>query len=185
MAVCAGGAVMLWHATAATIAAVGVAQRVPYGASIPESSLIQIEVHPDPGVSPVPWSRRGDLVGHQAATDLLPGSVLTPDAVAAVSIPAPGRALVGIHVKPGQLPATALQPRDNVLLVTTDASAPASGSSDSAASGWSIGGTVITVGSPDPDGALTVDVEIAAPDAAAVAAQSGADHLAIVLQARG
>ena len=67
----------------------------------------------------MPADQRADLVGQRAATDLPAGLLLTPDSTTADPIPAPGTSLVGVAVKPTQMPATPLGAGDPVTLVAT------------------------------------------------------------------
>lgn len=182
IAACGVGAVAFYDSTSDLVPAVGVMARVPFGSVVGENDLVQIQVHPDPAVTAVPWAQRGQVVvGQRAATDLLPGSVITAGAVGGVSIPGPGQALVGVAVKPGQLPATPLAARDTVLLVATDGPV-----GDAAGPpGPAVHGTVVTVGEPDGAGARTVDVEVASGDAGGLAARAAAGRIAVVLEPKG
>src|SRR5206468_1397492 len=85
-----------------------------------------------------------EVVGRTAPTDLQPGEIVTPDAVSdSATVPGAGQQLIGVPVKPGQLPAAPLQPRQPVLLV------PA-GVAGAAAEAWPpVRGAVISVFDPD------------------------------------
>lgn len=181
MATCGAGAVTVFNSSSDLQPAVGVAAEVPFGSMITEGDLVQIQVHPDPAVHAVAWDQRAQLVGQRAATDLLPGSVITGEAVGRASIPAPGQSLVGVAVKTGQLPATPLNPRDKVLLVPTESAV----GGDPGAGGSTIGGTVVVVGDVDGSGVRVVDIEVPGGEAGQLAAQASAGRIAIVLQPRG
>lgn len=178
MAVCAAGAVALYTGTSTLQQSVGVAVRVPFGATVEESDLVPVQVHPDPAVRAVPWDQRGSVVGQRAATDLLPGSVLSTGMVGGVSVPNAGQSLVGVAVKPAQLPATPLKPRDRVLLVGIGGPLTATGNG-------AIEGTVVVVGPSGGSGERVVDVEVPGSRAVDLAAQAAAGKVAIVLQPRG
>jgi hypothetical protein len=137
-AVSATGTVWLFNATDDAVPAVGVARPVRYGETITADSLREVRVRPDPGVQPLTWKQRSDLVGRTSPTDLLPGGIVTSEVLSATAdIPAPDQQLVGVPVKAGQLPVTALEPRQPVLLV------PAGAAPDS----WGpVHGSVVTVG---------------------------------------
>lgn len=181
MAVCGVGAVAVYQSTNDLQAAVGVAVEVPYGSVITEADLVQIQVHQDPAVRAVAWEQRTALVGQRAATDLLPGSVITADAGGGVTIPGAGESLVGVAVAPGNLPATPLGPRDPVLLIATDGPAGAS----TGEAGAAISGTVVLVGGSDSTGARVVDVVVPSEQAGTLAARAAAGRIAIVLQPGG
>lgn len=181
MAACGAGTVTLFNASANLAPSVGVAIRVPFGGTITEADLVQVQVHPDPAVRAIPWAQRSALIGQRAATDLLPGSVVTPEVVGGAGIPEAGQALVGIAVKANQLPTTPLAPRDRILLVATDG--PAGGETGTA--GAVVGGSVVKVSNADGSGIRVVDVQVLARDAGPLAARAAAGRIAVVLQPRG
>ena len=108
-------------------------------------------------LKPVSWDQRSTLVGQLAATDLQTGMLLTARSVTDVQVPPPGKALVGVLVKSGQVPVTPLSPQDQVLLVPADqqAAPSAAGAADARNR---CEAEVYTVGAADANGTRTVDV---------------------------
>ena len=165
------------------VAVVGVARDVSWGQEVQASDLVAVEMVPDPALKPVGWDQRATLVGQLAATDLQTGMLLTARSVTDVQIPPPGKALVGVLVKSGQVPVTPLSPQDQVLLVPADQQA-APPAASAAAAAAPVEAEVYTVGATDANGTRTVDVLV--PQAAAVqtASAAAAGRLAIVLVPR-
>ena len=164
------------------VAVVGVAHDVPWGQEIQASDLVAVEVVPDPALNPVSWDQRATLVGQLAATDLQTGMLLTAQSATDQQIPPPGRALVGVQVKSGQVPVTALSPQDRVLLVPADQ--PGAVSAAKAGDVKPVEAEVYTVGAADANGTRTVDVLVPEKAAAQTASDAAAGRLAIVLVPR-
>jgi hypothetical protein len=165
------------------VAVVGVAHDVAWGQEIQASDLVTVEMVPDPALKPVSWDQRSTLVGQLAATDLQTGMLLTAGSVTDVQVPPPGKALVGVLVKSGQVPVTPLSPQDQVLLVLADQQAVPSVASAAAAAA-PVEAEVYTVGATDANGTRTVDVLVPQASAAQTAAAAAAGRLAIVLVPR-
>lgn len=95
-----------------------VSRRVPAGQVIEAADLSVIRVSTDPGLAPIAGGRVDEVVGLAAATDLVPGTLLTTEHLDQDEILEAGSAVVGIALRGGQLP-TGLQPGDRVLIVRT------------------------------------------------------------------
>lgn len=174
-ALCATGTVFIYRNVDTTIAAVGVAAPVRYGQAVPDSSVREVQVRPDPGLTPVLWKDRSQFIGRKATTNLWPGSVLTAQAVGGDVPPRPGEQLLGIAVKPAQLPATPLEPLKPVLLVP-------SGQSGTVTETWEpVQGTVVRVGERDQTGLRVVDVVVAEHQGPQLATRGSVGTVAIVL----
>ncbi|MEV4144407.1 flagellar biosynthesis protein FlgA [Amycolatopsis sp. NPDC049691] len=170
-ALSAAGVVWVFRATDEAVAAVGVARPVRYGEIIPAEALREVQVRPDPGVRPLPWDRRFDVVGRTSPTDLQPGEIVTPDVVSdAAAVPGAGQQLIGVPVKPGQLPAAPLQPRQPILLVPAGAEA------------WPpVRGAVISVSDRDATSTQVVDVVVPEANGVGLASRASAGGVAIVV----
>ncbi len=142
----------------------------------------------DPGVDTVPADALESVVGQRTRVDLLPGSLLTRGSLGGADVPAAGQVLLGVSLKPGQLPGRPLSRGDRAELVTTQ---PAVTTTDpgrgGTASRAASGPVVVTVDAqlpPAADGSVVVDL-VVPPAAAAAAAQSAADgRLVLVLLPR-
>jgi hypothetical protein len=176
-AVSATGVVWVFRAVDDSIAAVGVASPVRYGEVVTAEALLEVHVRPDPGVHPLGWDQRFEIIGKPASTDLRPGALVTPDLAAeSASAPGPGEQLVGVPVKPGQLPTTTLEPRQPVLLV------PVGATDDT---GTPVRGSILRVGARDSSSLQVVDVLVSARDGVQVASRASAGGVAIVALPKG
>ncbi|MBN1171064.1 MAG: flagellar biosynthesis protein FlgA [Micromonosporaceae bacterium] len=164
-----------------------VAHDVPYGSAIGAGDLTVVNVNPAPGLSPIPASERDQVIGQHAAADLFAGTLLTRAQVTDLTIPAPGEQLVGIELKPGQLPARTLRPGDAVILVIVPPSSLA-GVPDSQPSGTSrpstIPATVEGSAPPQTNGNVRVDVAVSQSDGPTVASMAAAGRVVIVVTTR-
>lgn len=179
-AVSAAGIVWVFKSTDDAVAAVGVARPVRYGEVITAEALREVQVRPDPGIRPLSWSERSQVIGRTSPTDLVPGEIVTPDATSdTVTVPSEGQQLVGVLVKPGQAPAAPLQPRQPVLLV------PA-GVAESAAEAWPpVRGAVLSVSERDATSGQVVDVVVPDVSGAQLASRASAGGVAIVVLPKG
>lgn len=176
------GAVWAVNALGERVSVVAVAEEVRYGEVVERADLVEAQISVDDALSPVLFADVNDLVGMIAATDLLPGTLLTRDQLTRDQLPPEGFRLVGVAAPAGQLPATELRPRDEVLLVPVST---ADGSDSEEALPSPYEGVVVAVGPVGVDGSRVVDVLVDDQDAAAVASRGAAGGLAIVLAGRG
>jgi hypothetical protein len=175
------GATYLATSLGQTSPVIALAREVPWGQVITAADLVEARISPDPALQPIPYGDRDQVIGMVAATTLAPGSLLTRDALTDQRLPAPGQQLVGVGVSAVQLPATALRPGDDVLLVPVAAgSAPAG---NEAGAPGVVDATVVRTGTPGTDGLRVVDVLVAAADGPDVAARAAAGLIAIVVVA--
>ncbi len=164
-----------------------VSHKVSYGAAIRADDLTVFDVNPAAGLHPIPADQRSLVIGKHAAADLVPGTLLTPDQLTDLAIPAPGQQLVGIELKPAQLPARTLKPGDPVLLVVVP---PASlsgvpdAASSAAAQPASISATVAGAAPPETNGHVRVDVAVSQADGTTVATMAAAGRIVIVVTTR-
>lgn len=175
------GAAYLATSLGRTSVVIAVARPVAWGQTITAADLVEARVPADPALTPIPYADREEVIGGTAAIDLVPGSLLTRDAVTDQRFPPLGQQLVGVGVSAAQLPATPLRPGEDVLLVAlaADGGIPdASGTAPSA-----VEATVLRSGEPGPDGLRVVDVLVDASDGPDVAARAAAGLIAIVVVA--
>lgn len=158
---------------------VGMSRDVQWGQSITAADLKMVDVLPDQGLTTVSWGNRDQLIGHKAATKLLAGTIPSDRSVTGQDILSSGQALVGLLLKPGQLPATLLQPRDRVTLIRTTSTPGVV--TDSSAQAAAITAQVFAVGPIDASGARTIDVILSSDQAAATANDAAAGHIALAL----
>ena len=164
-----------------------VTHKVPYGATIRAEDLTVVDVNPAAGLKPIPADQRDRVVGKHAAADLFPGTLLTGDQLTDLAIPAPGQQLVGIELKPAQVPARALKPGDAVILVVVPPNSLAGVPDPQASSSTrpaSITATVAGTGPPETNGNIRVDVAVSQSDGPTVAAMAAAGRIVIVVTTR-
>lgn len=86
------------------VSAIRIVEQVGMGQPIPPSALQEVQIA-DTGISYVSWRDREAVTKWYAAVTLLPGTLLTEAMVAKSNgIVGPEKALVGLALKPGQMP---------------------------------------------------------------------------------
>lgn len=161
-----------------------VARPVPVGQLIAAEDLAVARVAADPALHPVPVSQRSQIVGRAAAVELRPGTLLTSEEITDAPVPATGEQLVGVAVRPGQLPARGVRPGDEVLLVPVPGDQSRADDA-TAAAGDPIPARVVQTGSPDVDGVSTMDVVVSTAVGPRVAALASTGRVAVVLLPAG
>jgi hypothetical protein len=161
---------------------VAVASTVTRGEVIKRDDLRIVDVSADPSLQTVNGDQLDSIVGKRAATDLPAGTLLPANAATSELVPHRGRTLVGLQLKPSQLPATTLQTGDTVRLVTLPADQASS--TRPGTSTLPISATVI--GSEGgPDGQTTrVDVEVPSDVAAGLSVNAATGRVALILDSR-
>ncbi|WP_245865206.1 SAF domain-containing protein [Prauserella marina] len=136
-------------------------REVRWGQPVAESDLGVAKVFPDQRLSFISASQRADTVGQVARGTLPAGTVLTPAQLGTELLPGPGERLLGLPVKPGNLPARGVAPGD---LVQVSPAKDSAGNNDatqgSADMAKPLRARVVGVGPPDSTGAVTVDVVV-------------------------
>lgn len=146
------------------------AREVGWGQQIADADLAVAQAVADPHAHMVAAADRSRVVGRFATQRLVAGSVLAPEHLSDVLVPGPGQQVVGLLLKPGQLPAMGLRPGDGVEVVPV---APEQAGATAPSTVRAFRARVVDVGRPDVNGAVTVDVEVArehSDEAAAAAA---------------
>ncbi|GAA1020490.1 MULTISPECIES: hypothetical protein [Amycolatopsis] len=114
-----------------------------------------------------------------------PGSLLTPDAMGGAAIPATGRAVVAVGVKPGQFPPELVAGSPVTVVVTA---ATAAGTSSTTAQGQGPGtswrATVVGVSPAGTDQTTVVSLDVDATGGSQLA-QVPSGQLALVMQPAG
>lgn len=175
----------LYTATGDRVSVVAVAQPVAFGEELQEGDLVEVGIAADDRLSPVLWADVDDVVGMTAATDLLPGSLLTMSALTGDPIPGEGQELVPIALQASQLPAIGLQPRDEVQLVATGAGQVAGAGEEPATVPRPATGMVVRVGAATATGVVVVDVLVDSGDGAELAMLAADGRIALVVLPRG
>ncbi|MEV6683921.1 SAF domain-containing protein [Streptomyces sp. NPDC051130] len=185
--IAAGGlsGALLFTASGQRSAVLVVARDVPVGAAITETDLAPVSLALDPAVKAVPVARKASMVGQRAAVALKSGSLLSPGQVTSVSLVKADEQLVGVALKPSQLPASRLAPGQKVLIVSTPDPAQAGAAAkpgEPAGAPKTLAATVVAVGVAAPaTGAVVVDVAVPAADGPTLAARVATGAVALIL----
>ncbi|NUO99223.1 MAG: hypothetical protein HOV96_18265 [Nonomuraea sp.] len=99
------------------VSAIRVTQQVGAGQKFEAGMLEEVKIASDTGVDYVAWSQRSEVLKSFAAATILPGTLLTNQmGIRASAELGPGKATVGLALKPGQMPA-GIQAGDRVQVV--------------------------------------------------------------------
>lgn len=152
-------------------------EEIDAGTLITADQLATTQVSGDTNAQTVPGQQLQTLVGTYA-TQLIPsGSILNPALTSRTLTPTDGRAIVGIGLKPNQLPAIGLKGGDEVTLITTAAATQGAGIEP----GQTWTAVVLNVGPVGDDGTRTVDFDLSIKDANEAAVAAGSGSVAAVL----
>ncbi|MGI5451387.1 SAF domain-containing protein [Streptomyces sp. CA-243310] len=187
--IAAGGlsGALLFTASGERSSVLVVAHDVPVGATITAADLAPASLALDPAVKAVPVTKKSSMVGQRAAVALKAGSLLSPGQVTSVSLVKAGEQLVGVALKPSQLPATRLGPGQKVLIVSTPDPAQAAAASggkagEPVAAPKTLAATVVAVGVAAPaTGVVVVDVAVPAADGPTLAARVATGAVALII----
>lgn len=180
---CVGGAVWWTTSAQARTPSLAVAKPVTVGHVLTSADLRTVDVSASPGTALVPADEAASVLGRPMATTLGPGALLTPDAVGAAQLPAVGRSIVAVGVKPGQFPPELTAGTPLTVIVTATA-AQSTTTVPATAAGTSWPATTVGVAPAATDQTTVVSLEATTIDAAALA-QVPAGQLALVMQPAG
>jgi hypothetical protein len=177
-------AFLLVDTVGVTRAYLALVRDVPYGATIGPDDVTVVQVNPSAGLRLVPAGEREKVIGRQAATQLFAGSPLAPSQLADRGVPRPGQQVVGMDLKPGQVPARALRGGEPVVLVVVPPSSVAGAADPRRDEGEGLATIPATVAGTEPaqsDGSVRVDVAVAAADGPRTASMAVAGRIVLVL----
>jgi hypothetical protein len=174
------------------VAVVVVAQPVLAGAVVKPADLSTTMISVGSGVQVIPAARIDQVSGEIAAVTLRPATLLAPSDLTTRQSPAPGQELIAAPIRPYALPASGLQPGDQVLVIATPGQQGQPGAPSGTASltapptAMPIAGVVEAVNNvPDQDGFDVVDLLVADASAAEVASQVSTGQFALIVMKRG
>lgn len=113
------GSATLFRAVGPSQSYLALAQDVPVGTQLAEEHLRVVRMNSTPGLTPVPDSQLGDVLGQYAAVPLVAGTLLSMGQLTDEPVPPAGQQLVAIGLPPDRLPGGTLEAGDPVMLVTT------------------------------------------------------------------
>jgi hypothetical protein len=194
VATCAALFALIYVHSTHLVAVVGVTRQIPQGQTVEVSDLRQVDISISAGVDVVPVADASEVIGKQASVTLLAGTLITPSDVGATQELPADRAIVGIDLKPGMMPAAGVEEGETVLVVLTApagtgistgrSSNQASVSGEPAAANVIATATVVGVdNSPNDSGSgdAVVSVDVPLAEAPLVADSSAAGQAALVL----
>ncbi|MDX3192911.1 hypothetical protein PV458_31275 [Streptomyces sp. MN03-5084-2B] len=180
---CAGGTVWWTTSTQDRTPTLAVARPVTVGHVLTMADLNTVDVSASPGTALVPADEAASVLGRPMATNLGPGALLTPDAVGAAQLPAIGRAIAAVGVKPGQFP-PALTAGTPITLIVTAATTQPLTTAQAPAAGTTWRAIVVGVAPAATDQTTVISLDLTTTDAEALA-QVPAGQLALVMQSAG
>jgi hypothetical protein len=194
VATCAALFALIYVHSTHLVAVVGVTRQIPQGQTVEVSDLRQVDISISAGVDVVPVADASEVIGKQASVTLLAGTLITPSDVGATQELPADRAIVGIDLKPGMMPAAGVEEGETVLVVLTApagtgistgrSSNSASVNGEPGASNVIATATVVGVDdSPNDSGSgdAVVSVDVPLAEAPLVADSSAAGQAALVL----
>jgi hypothetical protein len=180
---CAGGTVWWTTSSQDRTPTLAVAKPVTVGHVLTSADLRTVDVSASPGTALVPAEEAASVLGRPMATTLGPGALLTPDAVGAAQLPAVGRAIVAVGVKPGQFPPELTAGTTITVIVTAATTQPAT-TVPAPVAGTTWRATVVSVAPAGTDQTTVVSLDLTSTDAEQLA-QVPAGQLALVMQPVG
>ncbi len=118
----AGGAAvsaLLLVQTGHRIPAIEISQTIGAGQAIPLSAMQEVQISAGSGLQYVPWSERDQVTRYFAGSAIPAGTLLTAKMVVQANDLTTGRQVIGLTLKPGQVPAS-LQIGDHVDIYDTN-----------------------------------------------------------------
>ncbi|MFB9729837.1 SAF domain-containing protein [Haloechinothrix salitolerans] len=174
------GSYALFSAVDQRVETLVAARDIPFGAVVTGADLTTALVAADGPARTVAATKRGSIVGRTAVATIPAGTVITPGQVRQQSVPAAGEVVVAVRTEPGTLPARGLRPGGMVRVVPV--ADPQTGIDDPA--GGEFDATVLGVGAPDPQGAVTVELLVSAA-VAERASSAAAGHVVLLVLGPG
>ncbi|HEY2100096.1 MAG TPA: SAF domain-containing protein [Pseudonocardia sp.] len=181
---CAGGAVWWTTSTQDRVPVLALAKPVAVGQVLTQADLRGVEVSAATGVALIPADQAAGVLGRPMATSLGAGALLTPDALGSAAIPAVGRAVVAVGVKPGQFPPELAAGTPVTVVVTTSTVTGSSATGPGQGPGTSWTATVVGVAPAGTDQTSVVSLDLDTAGASQLA-QVPAGQLALVMQPVG
>ncbi|QXJ22089.1 hypothetical protein AGRA3207_003035 [Actinomadura graeca] len=162
------------------VSAIRIAQPVAAGQRIPASALEEVQVG-DTGIQYINWTERQNVGRFYAAVPLVKGALLTNSMISRADDAAKGRLVVGLALKPGQLPADGVDVGKRVTLY-----AVGGGTGGGPRAGTVLSADAIVIGMGRGGGRLrsdqtTVDVAVLPADAPLLTQAASAGSVALAL----
>jgi SAF domain len=188
IAVCLGGLLswLVYADLAQQTSVLTMTRAVHRGETIKASDLAAVSMSRSTVLSSVPAADLPELVGKSALVDLAEGALLPRGAIGTMTFPARGRAVVGLQLSYGRVPAGLLPPSTPVRLVTLPA---AEGQADGQRAGEQTAppatffGRVVDYTDATDGASVLLNVDVAADDAPRISLLGATDRLAVLRDA--
>ncbi|MGP3777053.1 SAF domain-containing protein (plasmid) [Streptomyces sp. SDT5-1] len=185
IAACAVGNYWYWTQNGQRQPVIELARDVAAGSVIKDSDLREASVALDPSMKVVGIQQRDEVVGMRATGTLPAGALLHPEQVTKKSLVKAGEQLVGIALKPGQLPDSSIKPGDSVQVVLTGED-QAAATGKTAADPSTVEARVVRVGAArESTGERVVDVAVEQTQGPKLAARAAAGEVALAVDGAG
>jgi hypothetical protein len=183
--VCATGFLVIWLTSGNRQPVLVLARGVPVGHVLSTHDLRQVNVAVDPGVSVVDANQAASVVGKTMSTSLPAGSLLTPEAIGPLLLPAPGQAIAALALKAGQFPPE-ISPGSPVWVVFVPGQVGAASPSPRSVDASGVWPAVVTgVSTPATEQTTVVSVELGEAAARQVAAVPSGQLSLVMLATAG
>jgi len=152
------------------------ARPVAVGQLLSAQDLKQVSMAADSGMDTIPASATSTVVGQPVAFSLPAGSLVTRSMLGAPQVPAQGKAIAAVGLKPGQFPPN-LTPGTTVLVLTTPPQGATTGTQNTQTSVWTA--VVTGIASRETEQTTVVSLQLSESDARALAS-APAGQLSVV-----
>lgn len=146
------------------------------GHALTSADIAATAINPDTQAATIDAASVDELIGRYLRTDLGAGTVLDHDMLSSTANPNKTSSVVGVGVKPTQMPAIGLAAGDHIRVVATPGE-----QGQPTRNPASYTAVVVALGAPNDEGTITVDLSVPRSQAAGVAALAGTGNVALVL----
>lgn len=174
--VCVIGGVLAAMQLGSRETALALARPVVVGQILATQDLRQVSMATDSGMDVVPAAATSELVGQPVAFSMPAGSLVTRSILGSPQIPAQGKGISAVGLKPGQFPPD-LSPGTTVVVLTASTPSATAGTRNGQTSSWTAVVTGITA--RENEQTTVVSLQLSESDAQALAA-SPAGQLSVV-----
>jgi len=174
-------AVLQMRATSRT-AVLAVTQQVPAGQVVRSSDLSTVSISGGAGLRAIAAGDRSSVVGKTVSVALMPGTLVTRSELAANNTVANGKVVIGLSLKPGQLPTARLKQGDVVVVLATGSAAGAAADRPAGTVLVSRAAVFGVEGGDRSSDNTAVSIVIDEADAPAVAGAASVNQVTLVLQ---
>ena len=179
--VCAAGGVFAGMQLGDRESVLALARPVAVGQTLTAQDLKEVSMAVDTGMDVMPASSASTVVGQPVAFSMPAGSLVTRSVLGAPQIPAQGKAIAAVGLKPGQFPPD-LSPGTTVAVLTTPGQGMTTGTSNVQTSSWTAVVTGIAI--RETEQITVVSLQLSESDARALAS-APAGQLSLVVIAGG